>query len=120
MRDNPAVQRPAQRRRTGREANGKGVLAVIHNDYFWLGVFATAGIVLILPTIIGLVRRAERMDLVVLLNVLTLCTGVAWFGAMAFACFMPKRLPPLAGYVTLRAGPVVPAEDMTYFVGWIE
>jgi hypothetical protein len=43
------------------EAKGKGVLAVIHNDYFWLGMFAAAGIVLILPTIIGLVRRVERM-----------------------------------------------------------
>jgi hypothetical protein len=93
---------------------------VIHNDYFWLGVFASVGIVLILPTIIGMVRGVERMDLVVLFNVLTLCTGVAWFGAMTLACFMPKRLPPLAGYVTPSAGPVAPAEDVTYFVGWIE
>jgi hypothetical protein len=93
---------------------------VIHNVYFWLGMFAAAGTVLILPTIIGLVRRVERMGLVVLFNVLTLCTGVAWFGAMAFACFMPKRQPPLPGYVIPPAGPVAPAEDVTYFVGWIE
>jgi hypothetical protein len=72
---------------------------------FWVLMFGLGVLVFFLPILIGLIRRAERMDLVVLFTVLTLMTGVCWFGAMVLACCMPRRPRPQPRYVILPAAP---------------
>ena len=83
---------------------------MIHNHAFWLAVFGAGALLFVLPVLIGLFRGAERMDLIVLFNVLGLVTGGAgWVGAMVMAFGMPRRLPASAPVVKLPAVPP-PAE----------
>jgi hypothetical protein len=65
---------------------------VIHSVTFWVLMFTAAGVIFILPIIIGLIRRIERLEVVVLLNLAALVTGLTWFGAIALAFILPRRL----------------------------
>jgi hypothetical protein len=78
---------------------------VVGSTAFWVVMFLLGVAVFFLPILIGLVRRAERMDLVVLFTVLTLVTGATWFGALVLACAMPRRPRPRPQYFILPAGP---------------
>lgn len=79
---------------------------MIHSDAFWLAVFGGGALVFVLPVLIGLFRGAERMDLIVLFNVLGLVTaGTGWVAAMVMACRMPRHLPPSAPAIILPAVP---------------
>jgi hypothetical protein len=78
---------------------------VVGSPVFLVFMFALGVAVFFLPILIGLVRRPERMDLVVLFTVLTLVTGATWFGALVLACAMPRRQKPQRQYIILPAGP---------------
>jgi hypothetical protein len=80
---------------------------VIHSATFWVLMFTAAGLIFILPIIIGLIRRIERMEVVVLLNIAAMVTGLTWFGAIALVFILPRRLPAGPGYVTPPGAPVM-------------
>lgn len=90
---------------------------MIRSDAFWLLVFGGAALVFVLPILIGLFRGAERMGLIVLLNLLGLITaGAGWAGAMVLAFGMPKRLPASAPVIIRPVAPP-PAEIPWPFAG---
>jgi hypothetical protein len=98
-----------------------GSKPVSRNDYYLLAMFTVAGIVLILPTLVALIRRADRMGTIVFLNALTLVTGVTWFVAMLMACMMPRRVPPqpfFSSHGVTAAPPPERPEEVTYVVWW--
>jgi hypothetical protein len=64
------------------------------NSYaFWIFAFMALVGVYMLPTLIGMIRRVDRLALVFLVNLIGAPTGVGWFAAMILA-FGPRRLPP--------------------------
>ena len=64
------------------------------NSYaFWALVFLALAVVYMLPTLVGLARRVDRLALVFLVNLIGGATGVGWLAAMVLA-FGPRRLPP--------------------------
>ncbi len=62
---------------------------------FWLLAFLAIVVVYLLPTLIGLIRRVDRLALVFLVNLIGAPTGVGWLAAMILA-FGPRRVsdPP--------------------------
>jgi hypothetical protein len=54
---------------------------------FWIGLIGALAVLYALPTIIALLRRAEGIAMVVILNVLP----VAWPAALVAALMMPRR-----------------------------
>jgi T4 superinfection immunity protein len=59
---------------------------------FWLFVFLAIVVVYLLPTLIGMIRRVDRLALVFLVNLIGAPTGVGWLAAMILA-FGPRRVP---------------------------
>jgi Superinfection immunity protein len=94
---------------------------VSRNGYYLPSMFSAAFVILILPTLVALIRRADRMGTIVFFNALTLVTGVAWFVAMLMACMMPRRVPPqpfFSSHGVTAAPPPERPENVTYFVWW--
>jgi hypothetical protein len=60
---------------------------------FWIFAFTALAVVYMLPTLIGAIRRVDRLALVFLVNLIGAPAGVGWFAAMILA-FGPRRLPP--------------------------
>jgi hypothetical protein len=54
---------------------------------FWIGLIGALAVLYALPTLIALLRRAEGIAMVVILNVVP----VAWPAALVAACLMPRR-----------------------------
>jgi hypothetical protein len=54
---------------------------------FWIGLIAALAVLYALPTIIAVLRRAEGIAMVIILNVVP----VAWPAALVAACLMPRR-----------------------------
>lgn len=54
---------------------------------FWIGLTGALAVLYALPTIIAVLRRAEGVALVVILNVVP----VAWPAALVAALMMPRR-----------------------------
>lgn len=67
--------------------------ALADSGVLWILVFMTLGVVYLLPTLVGAIRRVDGLALVFLVNLIGAPTGVGWFGAMIMA-FGPRRLPP--------------------------
>jgi hypothetical protein len=59
---------------------------------FWLSVLLAIVVVYLLPTLIGMIRRVDRLALVFLVNMIGAPTGVGWLAAMILA-FGPRRVP---------------------------
>jgi hypothetical protein len=78
----------------------EGLVFVSRGEVPWLLIFGGGALVFALPVLIGLVRGAECMDLIVLSTALGLVTGIGWLGAMVLACGMPGRLRPRPAVVT--------------------
>jgi hypothetical protein len=55
---------------------------------FWIGLIGALAVLYALPTLIALLRRAEGIAMVVILNVVP----VAWPAALVAACLMPRRV----------------------------
>jgi Superinfection immunity protein len=66
--------------------------ALANSLAFWLFAFLTIVVVYLLPTLIGLIRRVDRLALVFLVNLIGAPTGVGWLAAMILA-FGPRRVP---------------------------
>lgn len=54
---------------------------------FWIGLIIALAVLYALPVIIAIVRRADGIATVVILNVLP----VAWPAALIAACLLPRR-----------------------------
>jgi Superinfection immunity protein len=66
--------------------------ALANSLAFWLFAFLAIVVVYLLPTLIGMIRRVDRLALVFLVNLIGAPTGVGWLAAMILA-FGPKRVP---------------------------
>jgi hypothetical protein len=70
---------------------------------FWLFVFLAIVVVYLLPTLIGMIRRVDRLALVFLVNLIGAPTGVGWLAAMILA-FGPRRVPDPPSVTMYTAG----------------
>lgn len=59
---------------------------------FWLAIIGGLAVMYLLPILIGAIRHAEELWLIVFLTVLP--TGVGWLAALVLAFAMPRREPP--------------------------
>ena len=78
--------------------------ALANSLAFWLFAFLAIVVVYLLPTLIGMIRRVDRLALVFLVNLIGAPTGVGWLAAMILA-FGPRRVPappPVPGRPTSR------------------
>jgi hypothetical protein len=66
--------------------------ALANSLAFWLLAFLAIVVVYLLPTLIGTIRRVDRLALVFLVNLIGAPTGVGWLAAMILA-FGPRRIP---------------------------
>jgi hypothetical protein len=66
--------------------------ALADSGVLWILVFTALGVVYLLPTLVGAIRRVDGLALVFLVNLIGAPTGVGWLGAMIMA-FGPRRLP---------------------------
>ena len=64
--------------------------ALANSLAFWLFAFLAIVVVYLLPTLIGMIRRVDRLALVFLVNLIGAPTGVGWLAAMILA-FGPRR-----------------------------
>jgi hypothetical protein len=74
--------------------------AFANSAAFWVLLILVLCAVYLLPTIIGLARRVDRLALVFLVNLIGGTTGVGWLAALVLA-FGPRRLasvPPPASW----------------------
>ena len=66
--------------------------ALANSLAFWLFAFLAIVVVYLLPTLIGMIRRVDRLALVFLVNLIGAPTGIGWLAAMILA-FGPRRVP---------------------------
>lgn len=67
--------------------------ALADSGVLWILVFIALGVVYLLPTLVGAIRRVDGLALVFLVNLIGAPTGIGWLGAMIIA-FGPRRIPP--------------------------
>jgi hypothetical protein len=68
--------------------------ALANSLALWLFAFLAIVVVYLLPTLIGMIRRVDRLALVFLVNLIGAPTGVGWLAAMILA-FGPRRVPDM-------------------------
>jgi hypothetical protein len=61
--------------------------AVANSPLFWTGLLAALAALYVLPTTIAVIRHAQDIPLVIILN----CLPVAWPAALLLACTLPRR-----------------------------
>jgi hypothetical protein len=66
--------------------------ALANSGALWILIFLALAIVFLLPTLVGIIRRVDRLALVILVNLIGGLTGIGWLAAMILA-FGPRRLP---------------------------
>lgn len=69
------------------------MLAIANSAVFLILAVLALTIIYLLPTLIGLIRRVDGLDLVFLINLIGAPTGIGWLGALILA-FGPRKLPP--------------------------
>jgi hypothetical protein len=79
------------------------VQALANSVAFWLFAFLAIVVVYLLPTLIGMFRRVDRLALVFLVNLIGAPTGVGWVVAMILA-FGPRRVPDPLSVPMHKAG----------------
>jgi hypothetical protein len=60
-----------------------------NSPLFWTGLLAALAALYVLPTTIAVIRHAEDIPLVVILN----CFPIAWPAALLLACTLPRKEP---------------------------
>jgi hypothetical protein len=99
-----------------RERGENGFMQGLANSYaFWIFAVIALAVVYMLPTLIGAIRRVDRLALVFLVNLIGAPTGVGWFAAIILA-FGPRRLPPRSPLPV----PPAPMPPETWMYGWQE
>ncbi len=68
--------------------------------WFWALLIGGLGTLYFLPVIVALIRQAEHLSIIVMLNMFPLL----WPGALAGAFILPRRRPP-APYPAYYVGP---------------
>jgi hypothetical protein len=63
--------------------------ALNNSGALWVLIFLALAIVFLLPTLVGLIRRVDRLALVFVVNVIGGLTGIGWLAAMILA-FGPR------------------------------
>jgi hypothetical protein len=63
-----------------------------NSGVLWVLIFLALAVVFLLPTLVGMVRRVDRLALVIAVNLIGGMTGIGWLAAMILA-FGPRRLP---------------------------
>jgi hypothetical protein len=73
--------------------------ALANSGALWVLIFFALAIVYLLPTLVGMVRRVDRLALVIAVNLIGGTTGIGWLAAMILA-FGPRRpqTVPLSSY----------------------
>ena len=61
-----------------------------NSGVLWVLIVLALATVFLLPTLVGLIRRVDRLALVFLVNVVGGLTGIGWLAAMILA-FGPRR-----------------------------
>lgn len=61
-----------------------------NSTWFWALLIGGLGTVYFLPVIVALIRQAEHLGIIVMLNMFPLL----WPGALAGAFILPRRQPP--------------------------
>lgn len=70
------------------------MMTTIENSvYFWLGLIALLVVLAVLPTLIALIRGADDMSYIVLLNLICCVTVFGWPIALIAAIRWPRRYP---------------------------
>jgi hypothetical protein len=77
--------------------------ALAYSGALWILAFLALAIVFLLPTLVGLIRRVDRLGLVFLVNIVGGLAGIGWLAAMILA-FGPRR----------PSAPPVPRASRTY------
>lgn len=75
--------------------------ALANSAAFWVLLILVLCAFYLLPTVIGVVRRVDRLALVFLVNLIGGTTGVGWLAALILA-FGPRRLSPVPPSATWR------------------
>jgi hypothetical protein len=70
--------------------------ALAYSGALWILAFLALAFIFMLPTLIGLIRRVDRLGLVVLVNLIGGLSGIGWLAAMILA-FGPRRIPTVPG-----------------------
>lgn len=76
--------------------------ALANSAAFWVLLILALCAVYLLPTIVGVARRVDRLALVFLVNLIGGTTGVGWLAALILA-FGPRRLHPVPPPVPWRS-----------------
>ena len=76
--------------------------ALANSAAFWVLLILVLCAVYLLPTIIGVARRVDRLALVFLVNLIGGTTGVGWLAALILA-FGPRRLSPVPPSTSVRS-----------------
>jgi hypothetical protein len=73
-------------------------MQALANSYaFWIFAFMALVVVYLLPTLIGMIRGVDQLELVFLVNLIGACAGIGWVGALILA-FRPQRVRPVASW----------------------
>jgi hypothetical protein len=70
-----------------------GMQALANSGAFWVLAMLVLCAVYLLPTIIGVIRGADQLALVIVVNLIGGLSFIGWPAAMILA-FGPRRLPP--------------------------
>ena len=84
--------------------------ALADSGVLWILVFTALPVLYLLPTLVGAIRRVDRLALVFLVNLIGAPTGVGWVAAMILA-FGPRRPCP-------APPPTVPWTPSAYRAYW--
>ncbi|MFA1544582.1 hypothetical protein [Actinomadura monticuli] len=83
-------------------------MAVLMNSiFFWLGLIALLAFLAVLPTLIALVRGADDIGHIILINAICCAIGFAWPIALYAAIAWPRRDAHLTG-LSYQHPPVPP------------
>jgi hypothetical protein len=69
--------------------------ALANSAAFWVLLILLLCVLYLLPTMIAVLRRADQLGLVFVVNLIGGTTGVGWLAAMILA-FGPRRLSPVS------------------------
>ncbi|MEU8804831.1 hypothetical protein [Spirillospora sp. NPDC048819] len=71
--------------------------AIQNSTFFWLGLIGLLALLAVLPTLIALIRGADDIGQIILINAICCVIGFAWPIALIAAITWPRRDAHLAG-----------------------